>query len=396
MIEAHLTEWLNLIVRWIHLITGVAWVGASFYFNWLEGHLNRKGPHPAGIAGDLWAVHGGGFYRSVKYKVAPDELPETLHWFKWEAYMTWVSGMALLVIVYFWQAEAYMIDPNVASLESWQAIGITLGTLLIGWLAYDQLCKSSLGQRNEAMLYLFLLLVPALTWALGNVLSGRAAYITVGATIGTMMVGNVFFVIIPAQKKMVNAMLAGQQPDGLVGKQGLQRSRHNNYLTLPVLLIMISNHFPSTFGHSYHWLVLGALTVIGVAVRHYFNLRHHGTPPVWILPAAATATVVVFALTGPWMRNSNLPVATVMAVTDVQALAIVQQRCTGCHATVPSQPGFTAAPKGVVLETIAHLQQQAAKIQAQAVYSQAMPLGNLTGMTQEERDKLGAWLRPYL
>ena len=393
VIEAHLHEWLNLVVRWIHMITGIAWIGASFYFNWVEGQLNRKGPNPPGIAGDLWAVHGGGFYHSQKYQVAPERLPEKLHWFKWEAYMTWVSGMALLIIVYFWQAESYMVDPSVADLSGWQAIAINLSAMLLGWLIYDQLCRSPFGQHNDWMLYLFIIALPIVAWGLGQFLSGRATYITVGGMIGSMMVGNVFFVIIPVQKKMVGAMLAGETPDGKMGKQGLQRSRHNNYLTLPVLLIMISNHFPTTFGHSYHWLILGALSVIGIVVKHYFNLRHQGNPPNWLLPSAGLATVAVLILSGPWMRETTL---TAQMVSDNQAISIVQRRCTSCHAAMPTQPGFTAPPKGVILETVAHLRQYAAQVQAQAVTSNIMPLANLTGMTQDERNQLGGWLQQNL
>jgi uncharacterized membrane protein len=341
----------------------------------------------------LWAVHGGGFYHSQKYQVAPEKLPEKLHWFKWEAYMTWVSGMALLIIVYFWQAESYMVDPSVADLSGWQAIAINLSAMLLGWLIYDQLCRSPFGQHNDWMLYLFIIALPIVAWGLGQFLSGRATYITVGGMIGSMMVGNVFFVIIPVQKKMVGAMLAGETPDGKMGKQGLQRSRHNNYLTLPVLLIMISNHFPTTFGHSYHWLILGALSVIGIVVKHYFNLRHQGNPPNWLLPSAALATVAVLILSGPWMRETTL---TAQMVSDNQAISIVQRRCTSCHAAMPTQPGFTAPPKGVILETVAHLRQYAAQVQAQAVTSNIMPLANLTGMTQDERNQLGGWLQQNL
>lgn len=265
--------------------------------------------------------------------------------------------------------------------------------MLLGWLIYDQLCRSPFGQHNDWMLYLFIIALPIVAWGLGQFLSGRATYITVGGMIGSMMVGNVFFVIIPVQKKMVGAMLAGETPDGKMGKQGLQRSRHNNYLTLPVLLIMISNHFPTTFGHSYHWLILGVLSVIGIVVKHYFNLRHQGNPPNWLLPSAALATVAVVILSGPWMREMTLSAE---MVSDNQAINIVQRHCTSCHATMPTQPGFSAPPKGVVLETVAHLRQYAAQVQAQAVTSNIMPLANLTGMTQDERNQLGGWLQQHL
>ena len=265
--EGHVVEWLNLLIRWIHFIVGVAWIGASFYFNWLENQLDRRAPQEDGIAGHLWAVHGGGFYHLKKFQVAPETLPEQLHWFKWEAYMTWVSGMCLLAVVYYFNANVYLIEPGRADLTPVSASLIGIGAIVASWFIYDFLCKSSL--RDQPLLlsvslfvYLFMLAV-----VLSDLFSGRGAYIHVGAAIGTIMVGNVFFVIIPAQRELVNALVENRAPDPSPGKNGLLRSRHNNYLTLPVLFIMISNHFPSTYGDPFNWAVLAAVSIIGVAVR---------------------------------------------------------------------------------------------------------------------------------
>ena len=390
--EAHIVDWLSLIIRWIHLIVGIAWIGSSFYFNWLESHLNREGSHPPQIAGDLWSVHGGGFYHSMKYKVAPDELPTILHWFKWEAYTTWISGFSLLVIVYFWNAQVYMIDPSIMSLEPWQAIGVCLGTMLFGWIFYDQLCKSKLGEYPQVMLLIGLVVLALVSYGLAHVLSGRAMYITIGSTVGSMMVANVFFVIIPNQKITVQAMIDRQVPDPTYGKKALQRSRHNNYLTLPVLFMMISNHYPATFGHQYNWLILVALSIISVGVRHYFNVKHKGKHQVWILPTAGVATVVLMVLTSPMMKKGE---TNEMAVSDATMYQIVQTRCSSCHALEPTQAGFATAPKGVMLETMEQIQIHAESIYVQSVATRAMPLANITQITDQERNMMGAWIQAH-
>ena len=272
MWEAHIAEWLNLLVRWIHFIVGVAWIGASFYFNWLENHLDRKSPQKEGIAGDLWAVHGGGFYHLEKFKNGPDKLPEVLHWFKWEAYMTWVSGLTLMCIVYYYNAQAMMLDPSKSSISPMMAVLIGIASLVVSWVVYDLLCKSSLKEKPLILGVVIFIYLALLAFLLTQFLSARAAYIHVGAAIGTIMAANVFFVIIPGQKELVKALSENRIPDPNYGASGLLRSRHNNYLTLPVLFMMISSHFPSTYGNSYSWLVLIAISLVGVLARHYYNI----------------------------------------------------------------------------------------------------------------------------
>lgn len=301
--EAHIAEWLNLLVRWIHFIVGVAWIGASFYFNWLENHLNRNRPLEKGIDGNLWAVHGGGFYHLKKFENGPDKLPEVLHWFKWEAYMTWVSGFTLLCIVYYYNAQAMMID-STKSITPISAVILGIGSLVVSWVLYDQLCKSALKQKPIVLGLVIFLFLALLAFFLSQVLSSRAAYIHVGAAIGTMMAANVFFVIIPAQKELVKALSENRIPDAIYGANGLLRSRHNNYLTLPVLFIMISNHFPSTYGNHYNWLVLIAVSIVGVLARHYYNIRHvggflGGAKAIWMLPTALFGFIMIMLATMP-------------------------------------------------------------------------------------------------
>jgi uncharacterized membrane protein len=387
-------EWLNLLARWLHLITGIAWIGASFYFVWLDNSI--KPPKPGsdleqkGVSGELWAVHGGGFYNPQKYLVAPKELPQELHWFKWEAYSTWLSGFALLLIVYYFNASAMMIDKSVADISSWQAIAIGLGTLVIGWTAYDLLCRSPLGQRDGMFGAVIYILIVAAAFVLSKFLSGRAAYIHVGAMIGTIMVANVLMVIMPGQRKLVVALMAGQTPDAIHGKRAKQRSVHNNYFTLPVLFIMISNHYAMTYGHAYNWLVLAAIMAAGVLIRHFFNLKHKGRI-VWAYPAAGVALLLAVAIAiAPKPVNSvTVSYNTKSDFAGVQA--IVAQRCIACHSAQPTQPGFATAPAGIMLHTPELLHQNAAKVYLQAVQLKTMPIGNLTGMTEDERARIGAW-----
>jgi uncharacterized membrane protein len=295
----YVLEWMNMLVRWLHVITGIAWIGASFYFVWLDNSLRPPAPGSdlanKGVAGELWAVHGGGFYNPQKYLVAPAELPAELHWFKWEAYSTWLSGFALLVIVYWLNAQAMMVDRAVADLAPWQAVGVGLGCIVAGWIVYDLLCRSPLGKHDLAFgVVVFALLVGA-AWVLTHVLSGRAAYIHVGAMIGTIMVANVAMVIIPGQRRMVEAMRAGQKPDPVYGIRGKQRSVHNNYFTLPVVFIMISNHFAMTYRHPHAWAVLAVIMAAGVFIRHFFNLRHKGRVE-WVYPAIGVALLLGLAV----------------------------------------------------------------------------------------------------
>jgi uncharacterized membrane protein len=391
-------EWLNLLVRWLHLITGIAWIGASFYFVWLDNSI--KPPKPgseldkAGVAGELWAVHGGGFYNPQKYLVAPKQLPAELHWFKWEAYATWLSGFALLLIVYYFNAPAMMIDKSVADLNSTQAIGVGLGALLIGWVVYDLLCRSPLGQRDGLLGIVMYLLIVGAAYLLSTLLGGRAAYLHVGAMIGTMMVGNVLMQIIPGQRKLVEAMKLGKSPDPMHGKRAKQRSVHNNYFTLPVLFIMISNHYAMTYSHAYNWLVLAAIMAAGVLIRHFFNLRHKGRI-VWGYPAAGVALLlaVAFAIapTPAAKRAMGGAVNGAAAIDFSQVQAVIAQRCTACHSDRPTQPGFATAPSGVMLHTPALIRQHAARVYRQAVQLKAMPIGNLTGMTDDERALIARW-----
>ena len=387
-------EWLNLILRWLHMITGIAWIGASFYFVWLDNtirppvagsELARKG-----VSGELWAVHGGGFYNPQKYLVAPAELPKELHWFKWEAYSTWLSGFALLTVVYYFNAQAMMIDQTVADLSSWQAIGIGIGSLLVGWTVYDLLCRSKLGQHDLAFGAIIFAFLVASAYILNQYLSGRAAYIHVGAMIGTMMVANVLMLIIPGQRKMVAAMMAGQKPDPMHGLKAKQRSVHNNYFTLPVLFIMISNHYAMTYRHEHAWAVLAAIMAAGVLIRHFFNLRHRGRI-AWRYPLAGVALLLGVAIAIAPKAPVAAPAAADPLAQFAKVQTIITQRCVSCHAAVPTQPGFASAPAGVMLHDAALIRQNAAKIYEQSVQLKAMPIANLTNMTDAERAQLAAW-----
>jgi uncharacterized membrane protein len=386
--EAHIVEWLNLLVRWIHFIIGVAWIGASFYFNWLENHLNRNPPQDEGIAGNLWAVHGGGFYHLKKFTNGPEKLPEVLHWFKWEAYMTWVSGMTLLAIVYYYNAKAMMIDPSVYDLPPTTAILIGIASGIGSWFVYDLLCKSPLRKKPLILGVFIFIYIAVLAYLLTQFLSARAAYIHVGAAIGTMMAANVFFVIIPAQKELVKALSEDRIPDASYGENGLLRSRHNNYLTLPVLFIMISNHFPTTYGNQYNWLVLIAVSLVGILARHYFNIRHINKA-VWMLPTALFGFIMIVLATMPAKQGE---VATSDKITTEEIMPIIEQRCISCHSTKPTQAGFASAPAGLAYDVAGVFENNADKVNTQ-VMQKIMPLGNLTQMTDEEREKVSRWYR---
>ena len=399
--DAHLTEWLNLSIRWIHMIVGVAWIGASFYFVWLENNLNRANPRE-GLSGDLWAIHGGGIYHLEKYKLAPPQMPENLHWFKWEAYTTWLSGVALLMVVYYLNPSLYLIAPG-SELSPAAAIAIGFGSLIVGWFVYDLLCDSPLGKTPALLGLVLFVLVIAACWGYSQVFSGRAAYIHTGALIGTIMVGNVFRIIMPAQRALVAAIEQNRTPDPVLPAKGLLRSRHNNYFTLPVLFIMISNHFPSTYGGQYNWLILAALGALSVLARHYFNTRHNGNRFAWALPAAALGMICLAYVTAPNRQpapnlTATSPEQASMSAQQsgasqfTQVSEVIHERCTVCHSAQPSSPLFSAAPAGVMFDTAEQMREQAAKIHAQTVASQIMPLGNITQMTQDERDLLGDWI----
>ena len=390
--SAHLEQWLNLALRWAHEITGVAWIGTSFYFNWLNSRLAPLPPErrEPGVAGELWSVHGGGFYRVVKYTVAPGEVPRTLHWFKWEAYATWLTGFALLVLVYYLGAASFLVDPQSARLSPGAGVAVGVAALIVSWLVYDALCRSPLGARSLALAATLFVLATALAWGLAQVLSPRAAYLHVGAAIGTIMAANVLIVIIPAQREMVAALTAGRPPDAARGEQAALRSLHNNYLTLPVLFIMVSSHYPATYGHKLNWAILAALAVIGVATRYWFNLRNQGRKNVWILPTAALALVALALVTAPRSGPALSSVGSQVSFADVRL--IVARRCAGCHSSAPTTPGIPAAPLGVLLDTPDEIRANAPRILTVAVDAHTMPLGNVTGMTPEERALVGSWI----
>ena len=384
--DPYANEWLDLLVRWLHVVAAIAWIGSSFYFIALDNHLRPpkdEADAERGVGGEAWEIHGGGFYQVQKYRVAPKTLPEPLYWFKWEAYTTWLSGFALLIVLYYFNANAYLIDKSVADLRPWQAIAISVALLVAAWLVYDGLCRVI--PNDVALAAVLLVLVTLAAWGVSHLFAGRAEYIQIGAMLGTMMAGNVFFVIIPAHWELIRAKQAGREPSAAAGLRAKQRSVHNNYLTLPVVFTMISNHFPITYGHSYSWLILVALLVIGAWVRHFFNLRHTGRTAWWIPVTAALAIAAVAVAIRPHGSSGGT------AVPFTRAQAIVQARCVPCHSAHPTK--VDVAPMGLVFDTPKQIHAQASLIEQVAVTTKVMPLGNETGMTQAERDTLGAWIR---
>ena len=378
-------EWLNLAIRWLHLTTGIAWIGSSFYFVWLDNHLIK--PAEGEASGELWSVHGGGFYHNQKYQVAPSQMPDQLHWFKYEAYFTWISGFSLLVLVYYVGAQSFLIDPAKADLSPGVAIAIGLGAIAVGWLVYELLCRSMAQAGNLVIgLFWFVFLLWS-AWTLDALFSSRAAYLHIGAMIGTVMVANVFVVIIPNQRKVVADLIAGRTPDPALGAQAKQRSLHNNYMTLPVLFIMISPHYPMTYGADRPWLVLALLGLTGVAVRHIFNLRGRGRP----FGGAIAVSVVLGLASAGYVTLEKGRVAPAAApsagpATFAEVQTIIASRCAACH-------NVANPPKGMKLDSYDHIRAASSRIKAMAVDTQVMPLGNVTGMTQAERDRLGAWIR---
>ncbi|WP_102867686.1 urate hydroxylase PuuD [Pseudovibrio exalbescens] len=390
MTAAFAMDWLNLLFRWAHLIVGVGWIGTSFYFIALDLSLRKRAQMKPGVLGTAWEVHGGGFYHVEKYMVAPKELPSDLIWYRWEAYLTWVTGFALLVVQYYFNASAYLIDPAVMRLHPSEAIVFSVFSLFAGWFIYDMLCRSPLGRHTPALAAALFVLVIGAAWGFSQIFSGRGALIHVGALVGTIMAFNVFRVIIPNQKKITAALMAGDAPDPQLGQIGKQRSVHNNYLTLPVLLLMVSNHYPMLTGHPQLWLIVALILVIGGMVRHFIN-RHDAQDSIadywWSLPAAGVALIAALIYTAP--RDLS---AGGLAVADAEAVAMVQTHCAACHAPTPSDPAFEEPPKGIILQTTADLTRYKELVLAQAVHSNAMPLGNMTGMTAQERERLGSWL----
>ena len=395
--EAYLWDWANLLMRWFHIIAGIAWIGASFYFVMLDNSIRppkKEKDKKRGVHGELWAVHGGGFYHSQKFLTGPKDEPlsDNLHWSKWEAYSTWLSGMGLMFIIYWVGAKAYLIDAEVMDLTPTQAISISVGFIAFSWIVYDQLCRLLEGKDQILAAAVFVLII-ACDYALFQIFSPRAAYIHVGAIMGTMMVANVAMRIIPGQRKMVAQIRNGEPVDGRYGMIGKQRSVHNTYFTLPVLFIMISSHYPMTFSHEKGWLVLAVIMLAGVFIRQFFVLKHSGKK-VWAYPALGVLLIVtlIIALSPNMYKQPAVSAneAPIGEVTDADALAIVQTRCVMCHAEKPNYPGFYQAPKGVLLETPAHLEQHAAVV-ASSIASKYMPLANLSKITDLERAQIAKW-----
>lgn len=386
-VDPYLVDWLDLVFRWFHVAAAVVWIGTSFYFVALDNHLEEpaQADRERGVGGEVWEIHGGGFYRVEKYRVAPARLPEPLHWFKWEAYWTWLSGFTLFVVLYYLQPRTYLIDPTVSSLAPWEAIAISLGGLAFAWVVYDVLCRTI---RSELVLGVLILGgVVSTAYGASRLLAPRAAYLQVGAMLGTIMAANVFFVIMPAQRELVAAKKAGREPDPAANARGKRRSVHNNYFTLPVLFAMLAGHFPFTYGHAHSWLILVCLMVIGAYIRVYFNNRHAGRT-LWWIPLTAAAALAGLAL---WMQPASTPAATA-PVTFARIFPIVQQRCAYCHSLHPRSTQFTSAPKGVVFDTAQEIAAQAQLIKTVAVDSTVMPFGNATHMTTAERQLLGQWI----
>jgi len=390
-VDVFLGEWLNLLIRWAHLVVGIGWIGTSFYFMALDYSLSKRERMSLGVLGTAWQVHGGGFYHVEKYTVAPATLPDVLHWFKWEAYLTWATGFGLLIVQYYFHAEAFLIDPGVMALEPWQAIAISAASLVAGWFIYDGLCRTKVGEHATLLAISVFALILIASVLYTKVFSGRGAFIHVGALVGTIMAVNVFGVIVPNQKKMIAQMIAGLTPDPRYGEIGKQRSVHNNYLTLPVLLMMVSQHYPFLFTHPQSWLIVALIIVIGALVRHMLNrieADDHWDSYGWVLPITAMALITALYVTAPMPRVLTAG----PAVPDAEAQTIVSKHCLMCHSRNPSHPAFKEPPKNVALDNVSEMRRFAQQIYMQTVQNRAMPLGNQTGMTDDERDALGRWV----
>ena len=390
--ELVLSEWASAILRWLHVIAGIAWIGSSFYFIHLDLSLRPRPGLPSGVKGDEWQVHGGGFYHMMKYLVAPAQMPDSLTWFKWEAYTTWLSGFSLLVLVYYLGADIFLIDKSVLDLTATEAASIAFVSLAVSWLAYEALCRSPLGRHEVAMAVVGYVYLVALTYGFTHVFSGLGAFTQIGALIGTIMVANVFVIIIPFQKKTVDAMLAGKEPDPAWGAIGKQRSVHNNYLTLPVVFLMLSNHYPLLFATRYNWLIVAIVLLIGPVIRHFYNSRHEGKGSPWWTWGVAAAGVAAIA----WLSAAGPAAVTTGALPPApkfkQVSNIIISRCSMCHAAEPVWDGIPAAPKGVMLDNDEQIRRHARLIEIFAVRSQAMPPGNITEMTPQERLVLASWI----
>lgn len=387
-LESHMMEWLNIVIRLMHITFGIAWIGASFYFVFLENALNRTEDVRDELAGNLWAVHGGGFYYLEKYKIAPKTIPKHLHWFKYEAYFTWLSGFCLLFVVYYFNASAFLIDKNVLDITVTLAILTGVGSFVVAWIIYDQMCKSPLIKNQLAFALVGFALLIGFAWFYCHVFSARAAYIHFGAMIGSLMVANVFFVIIPAQKEMVRCAKLGQPLDPTLGKKALARSLHNNYFTLPVLFVMVSNHFPSTFGYEYPWLMLAIISLGAAGVKHYLNLKEKKQLNVWILPVSVLILLAACFISAP----STNPNECKEEVTITQVQEIVQKRCVQCHSSAPTDDTYKVAPNGVKYDTPEDIFKKKDLIMQRVVITKTMPQNNKTNMTEEERNLIRCWI----
>lgn len=386
-----LLDWLGLLLRWAHVLTGIAWIGSSFYFIWLDASLRKRKLDDATIAGESWMVHGGGFYQVEKYVVAPEKLPEELHWFKYEAYFTWATGIGLLAIIYYWGADIFLIDKSRLELSSNMAILLSVATLAAGWVAYDLLCRSAIGRHTTALSLAVFALVALAAWGYGEVFAGRAAFVHIGVFIGTIMAANVFFIIIPNQKKTVAALLSGDTPQAVWGVQAKQRSLHNNYLTLPVVFMMISNHYPMTFAHPSSWVIAVGIVLAGGLVRLFFNTHNSGklTPgAIAAIPAAALVVIgLIFFTAGPQATGD---LGEPVEFADVNT--IIATHCSACHSARPTHESFDKPPANVSFDKPADIKRFAARIRAQTAISKIMPLGNETEMQDEDRDTLNRWV----
>jgi uncharacterized membrane protein len=387
-----LTEWTSLILRWLHVVAAIGWIGSSFYFIHLDLSLQSGRDLPEGVHGEAWQVHGGGFYRIMKYLVAPAKMPDELTWFKWEAYTSWLSGFALMVVVYYLDAELFLVDKSNLDMTPLQAGLFSLCSLALAWLLYEGACRSGLARHELSFAFGGYLFLVGLTYAFTHVLSGRGAFNQIGAIVGTIMVANVFAVIIPNQKKIVAALLSGRSPDPELGKQSKQRSVHNNYLTLPVIVLMISNHYPLLFATRYNWLIVALVLALGPIIRHFFNERHAGRKSpwwVWGIAAAGMVAIAMLSAAGPRdIKTGSLPTPPTFANIE----EIILSRCSMCHSAEPVWASIVTAPKAILLDEPGHIRRNARLIGRNAAWSSAMPPGNVTEMTGEERAMIAAWL----
>ena len=400
----YFAEWLQFGVRWLHVITAIAWIGSSFYFIALDLGLVKRAHLPVGAYGEEWQVHGGGFYHIQKYLVAPAQMPEHLTWFKWESYATWLSGFLMLCIVYYGGADLFLIDRTVMDLSSLQAIGLSLASLGIGWVIYDQLCKSPVGKNTWALMGILYVVLVAMAWGYTQIFSGRAAFLHLGAFTATIMSANVFMIIMPNQRIVVADLIAGRTPDPKYGAIAKQRSLHNNYLTLPVIFFMLSNHYPLAFATHFNWVIAALIFLMGVTIRHWFNTTHarKGKPTWTWLVTVLLFIAIMWLSTVPKVLTGETEISSASAMTPIQqtfasdthfvaARNVVQGRCSMCHAAEPVWEGITFTPKSVKLETDAEIAAHAREIYIQAGRSHAMPPGNVSAITPEERRLLVAW-----